>query len=314
MGLSDRNYYRPSGLGGFRFFPPVIKGLLIVTTVAFIFQLIINNLSFSGVPGWYYLDRYFALNPIIGVDPAGRAFNFQIWQLITYQFMHGGFWHIFFNMLLLWMFGIEIENLWGSKKFLVFYLLSGIGGGLTQVFISPLISNFAAFTIGASGAVFGVMIAFGMTFPNRYIFMIFPPIPIKAKYLIAFLVVFEYLSVGNANEPIAHLVHLGGAFTAFVFILYDRRHNVNYDRLFKKAKNIFNQPVKKKYPFRAPLDNLKNKDAVEDAEFYEINEKKKKKDITQDEIDRILDKISKSGYQNLTDEEKKTLFEASKRK
>ncbi len=313
MSLYDRDYYRPTSFGGFHLFPPVIKNLLIINVVVFFFQFIFGNLSFNGIPGDYILNRYFALNPISGIDPLGQPYNFQIWQLITYQFMHGGFWHIFFNMLMLWMFGMEIENIWGGQKFLIYYLLCGIAGGLSQAFISPLLGHYAAYTIGASGAIFGVMIAFGMMFPDRYIFLIFPPIPMKAKYLIGFLVVFEYLSVGNASEPVAHLAHLGGAFAGFVFILYDRKKGINFYRLSALLRSLFQPKPKSKRPanFRKPV--YRDEDSIVDADFYEINDEDEF-EITQEEIDRILDKISQSGYQNLTEREKRILFEASKRK
>jgi len=118
------NYYRPRGYGGgFFSFPPVIKNLLIINGVVFFIQLLMNNFTFGGYPAWYLMNKWFALNPISGLDAAGNPFNFQVWQLITYQFMHGGFWHIFFNMFILWMFGASIEDIMGSRKFLIFYLL-----------------------------------------------------------------------------------------------------------------------------------------------------------------------------------------------
>ncbi len=117
MALYDRNYYKPGGFGGFSFFPPVIKNLLIINVVVFFLQIIMEQITFQGYPGWYVINKWFALNPIHGMDAAGKEFNFQIWQLITYQFMHGGFSHLLFNMFGLWMFGMEIENMWGSKKF-----------------------------------------------------------------------------------------------------------------------------------------------------------------------------------------------------
>lgn len=306
MGLDSRDYYRPSGFGGFSFFPPVIKNLLIINVGVFILQMIFDNLSFSGVPGWYILNRYFALNPISGVDQAGVPYNFKIWQFLTYQFMHGDFTHILFNMFLLWMFGMELENIMGSKKFLIFYLLCGFGAGLFQIFLSPLFSESLAPTIGASGAVFGVMIAFAMFFPDRYIFLYFL-IPIKAKYLIAFLVLIEFLSV---NEPtlVAHLAHIGGAVTGFIFILMDRKYDFRFENLFR----LLHKPktYKSSARFRKPSFS---KD-IEEADFYDISSSKDEEEITQEEIDRILDKISQSGYQNLTEREKKILFEASKKK
>ena len=149
MSYDSRDYYKPSGFGGFTFFPPVIKNLLIINVAVFVLQMLFDMISFGNIPGGYILNHYFALNPI--------GDNFQIWQLITYQFMHGSFTHIFFNMFILWMFGIEIEQLMGSQKFLFFYLLCGVGAGIFQTVIPPILGSGVAPTIGASGAVFGVM-------------------------------------------------------------------------------------------------------------------------------------------------------------
>lgn len=306
MGLDSRDYYRPSGMGGFTFFPPVIKYLLITNGAVYFLQMISNNLIISGERGEAWLTYLFALNPL------GERFNFEIWQLLTYQFMHGSFSHILFNMFALWMFGMEIEHIMGSKKFLTFYLLCGVGAGLLQLFLSPLISGGLGYTIGASGAVYGVMIAFAMYFPDRYVFIYFL-IPIKAKYLIAILVIFEFMSVQDPTL-VAHLAHIGGAITGVIFILLDRRNESkrrNIFSSFKKTGNSFSsggfQNVFKKNPFKQA--------DVEDAKFYDINSSRKEEDtVTQDEIDKILDKISQSGYQNLSDREKKILFEASKKK
>ncbi len=321
MGYYNRDYYRPTGFGGFSFFPPVIKWLLIINFAVFFIQQIVQNIMFGNIPGWYVLNHYFALNPIVGFDRFGEPYNFQIWQLITYQFMHGGFAHIFFNMLMLWMFGMEIENIWGSRKFLVFYLTSGIGAGLTQVLFSPILSGALAPTIGASGAIFGVMIAFGMMFPNRYIFVYFL-IPMKAKYLIAFLMAIEVFSIGGMSF-VAHLAHIGGAVTGIIFILLDRKYHFNFDRIFDSLSNITKPRPRTKNPFGKKNSGAANfrkpfrpAQKVEEAEFYDINQSNNvnPNDVTEEEIDRILDKISKSGYQNLTEREKKILFEASKKR
>ncbi len=304
MSYYDRDYYRP-GNYGFSFFPPVIKGLLITNGIVFLLQTLFENITFGGVPGWYYINRYFALNPLTGYDQALQPYNFQIWQLITYQFMHGGFSHILFNMFMLWMFGMEIENIWGSKKFLIFYIICGIGAGLFQSVLPILLSLDSAPTVGASGSVFGVMIAFAMFFPDRYIFLYFL-LPIKAKYLVAFLVVIEFLSVGNMSF-VAHLAHIGGAVTGFLFVLFDKQYNFNFDKLFNSNRSKRNV----NYNFRRPINN--NYPNVEEAEFYDIH-KNDEEEVTQEEIDRILDKISQSGYNNLTDREKRILFNASKKK
>ena len=225
--------------------------------------------------------------------------------------MHAGFTHILFNMFFLWMFGMEIENIMGSKKFLIFYLTSGVGAGLFQLLISPLISPGAVgATLGASGAVYGVMIAFAMFFPDRYIYLYFL-IPIKAKYLIAFLIIFEFMSVGD-QSIVAHLAHIGGAITALIFILADRRNHFNFDNIFAKFKKHDQHNVNSGY-FGRPSFSAKQDD-IQEAKFYDIKSSDKSDDITQADIDAILDKISQSGYQKLTEREKRILFEASKKK
>ncbi len=311
MGLDSRDYYKPSGFGGFSFFPPVLKKLLYANGIVFFIQLIAQMFVYGYTSGGrtvsyeYVLTEYFALNPISGSD---NQFSFYIWQLLTYQFMHANFTHILFNMFMLWMFGMEIENIMGSKKFLIFYLACGFGAGLLQLFLSPLFEGGMGPTIGASGAVFGVMIAFAMYFPDRYVFIYFL-IPVKAKYLIAFLVLLEFMSVGE-QSIVAHLAHIGGAITALFFILYDRRNRISTGNVFgslKRSANNFSNSSFRNVFKSQPKD-------VEDAKFYDINGPKKNDVVTEAEIDSILDKISKSGYQNLTDREKKILFEASKKK
>ncbi|RPI73690.1 MAG: rhomboid family intramembrane serine protease [Ignavibacteriales bacterium] len=299
------NYYRPSGFGGFSFFPPVIKNLLIINAAIFFVQILGDSIAVSkGVSLSSAIIKYFALIPL-GVFADA---SFYPWQLISYQFLHGGFGHIFFNMFALWMFGMEIENTWGSKKFLYYYLLSGIGAGLCHLFISPLLGGGLAPTIGASGAVYGVLIAFGLMFPNRYIFLYFF-IPVKAKYLITFLILMEFMLVDSANSSVAHLAHLGGALTGFIFILFDKKTPVLLKDIFQKRPSF--RSSKPFNPLGGFADKFKKKEEnIQDAEYYEVKEEDK---VTQEEIDRILDKISQSGYQNLTEKEKKILFQASKK-
>ena len=313
---NDRDYYRPTGFGGFSFFPPVIKNLLIINGIVFIVNnLLLANLVVGGIPAELIITRYFALIPLSGVDLMRNMVTGEIirasfypWQLVTYLFLHGGFWHIFMNMFFLWMFGMEIENLWGSKKFLLFYLLCGVGGGILQLLVQLLAGYETAPTIGASGAVFGVMVAFAMLFPNRYIYIYFL-IPVKAKYLIAFLIVIEFLSVGQPSL-IAHVVHIGGSLVAFLFIMFDKESPFS----FKRFVGTIKRPAFGSTHSGGFRKKIYNKPDVEDADFYEIkNHKDENLNVSQEEIDRILDKISQSGYQNLTDREKKILFEASKK-
>ncbi len=318
MGLDSRDYYRPSGMSGFSFFPPVLKYLLITNGVVYFIQLISQMFIYAYSTGGqavtyeYLLMKYFALNPLFSGGIYSDSPSFYFWQLITYQFMHGSFTHILFNMFMLWMFGMEIEHIMGSKKFLIFYLVCGLGAGIFQLLLPPLLSEAVGPTIGASGAVFGVMIAFAMYFPDRYVFVYFL-IPIKTKYLMAILVVIEFMSVGN-QSVVAHLAHIGGAITGVILILIDRRNEFKRKNIFssfKKSSNNFSaggfQNTFRKNPFKQA--------DVEDAKYYDINNNQKTEEqVNQEEIDKILDKISQSGYQNLSDREKKILFEASKKK
>jgi len=307
-------YYRPSGFGGFSLFPPVIKNLLIINVAVFFFQTLGERISVgNGFTLENIFMEYFALIPLEGLNIGTLGnqviqWNFLPWQLISYQFLHGDFGHIFWNMFILWMFGMEIENYWGSKKFLIYYLLSGIGAGLCHLFISPLIGGGLAPVIGASGAIFGVTIAFAMIFPNRYIFLYFF-IPIKAKYLIGFyLIAYNLLPLLYGEQSnIAHLAHLGGALTGFIFILLDKNTHVVFKDLFTRSSYRTTKPFN---PLGGLTDKFKKKEQVQDAKYYEI---KDEDEVTQEDIDRILDKISQSGYQNLTEKEKKILFQASKK-
>lgn len=298
-------YKRPSMFGGFSFFPPVIKYLLISNIAIFIFQyFIFAAVKVGGVPLSAYFMHYFALNPI-GI----KEFPFYPWQLLTYLFMHGNFWHLFMNMFALWMFGMELENIWGSKKFLMYYLICGVGAGLSNLLIAPLFSNVMLPTIGASGSVYGILVAFGMLFPNREIFLYFL-FPIKAKYFVIIYMLIELFSVGS-NTGVAHLAHLGGGLVGFIYLLLTRNNINELFRFNKKPKvsskrptNIYSNRYYEKY-------NTGSEEDINDAEYYV--KKSGENEISQEKIDEILDKISKEGYKNLTEEEKRILFEASKK-
>ncbi len=300
-------YYRPAGFGGFSFFPPVIKNLLIINAAVFFVQVLGGQISVgNGQSLENVIIKYFALIPIDGIGNGFVHWSFYPWQLITYQFLHGGFGHIFWNMFALWMFGMEIENYWGSKKFLYYYLLSGIGAGLCHLLITPFLGGGNAPTIGASGAIYGVLIAFALIYPNRYIFLYFF-IPVKAKYLIAFFIILQIMLVDDLSSGVAHLAHLGGALTGFIFIMLDKKTPIDLKNIFRKKTFRTSKPFN---PLGGITDKFKKKEDVEEAKFYEV---KDENEVTQEDIDRILDKISQSGYQNLTEKEKKILFQASKK-
>ncbi len=196
--------YSFGGFGGFGVFPPVIKNLLIINVLVFLGQFLVDQL----------LMTWFALWPLSN--------GFQLHQLVSYGFLHGGFGHLFFNMFALWMFGGQIENTWGSRRFLIYYGVCVIGAGLVQL-LSTYLSGGNWPTIGASGGVFGILLAFGMMFPNQRIMLIFPPIPIKAKYFVIGYGLLELFYVSSGLQPgVANLAHLGGMAAGFILILYWR--------------------------------------------------------------------------------------------
>ncbi|MCH8494648.1 MAG: rhomboid family intramembrane serine protease [Balneolales bacterium] len=198
-----------SGLGAPSVFPPGVKHLLIVNILFFIAQ---------GTPViGMYLEGLFVLYPPmfgIGFIPLEPGV-FYPWQLITYMFLHGNFSHILFNLFALWIFGQQIEAMWGTKRFVTYYFLCGIGAGILHMIVAPNP------VIGASGGVFGILLAFGMLFPNREIFLLFPPIPIKAKYLVIGYGAFELFNgVFSTMSGVAHFAHLGGMLVGFILIRY----------------------------------------------------------------------------------------------
>lgn len=291
-----RNYYRPSMLGGFSFFPPVIKWLLIANAGVFLLMMFLGSFKLDGVPLGYFLTEYFALLPL--------GSGFLPWQLITYQFMHGGFWHLFFNMFFgLWMFGMEVEHMWGSRKFLFFYLMCGVVAGIAQLILGPILER-PTIVVGASGAVYGVLVAFGMMFPDRYIYLYFL-IPVKVKYFVMVLIALGLFSIGTPTD-VANLAHLGGALAGYLYVLYDRKR-LPFDNVVRKVNRWWDS-----YSVKQPGSEESTEPG--ETKIYDIRDGRtsENQDI-QKRIDEILDKIGRGGYQSLTEEEKKILFDASKK-
>ncbi len=198
--------------GGFSFFPPVIKTLLISNGIVFLLLHLFRGFTLEGMPLYPVINSWFALMPL------GQGF--LPWQLITYQFMHWDFWHLFFNLVFgVWMFGMEVEHMWGSRKFLNYYLTCGVVAGLAQLLLSPIFEPTLAPTVGASGAVYGVMVAFAMMFPDRLIYFYFL-IPIRVKYFVMFIIVLGVFSVGGPSN-VANLAHLGGALAGYIYLMVD---------------------------------------------------------------------------------------------
>ncbi len=293
------NYQRPNFFGGFQFFPPVIKGLLVANAAVFLGMMFLGNFRIGEFHFEQFIFHSFALWPL------GSGFDF--WQLFTYMFMHASFTHILFNMLALWMFGMELEHVWGSRKFFIYYLLCGFGGGLANLLVAPMFTSVGP-TVGASGAVYGVLLAFGMMFPERPIYIYFL-LPIKAKYFVVMYMAFEIFSVGSM-DGVAHFAHLGGALVGFIYLLSD---GYRFNGLYGSSKeNIFSKMYS---PFRNAPSRQDDYSQVRNAKIYDIDSYRTKEDQsgTQKQIDEILDKINRNGYQSLSEDEKKILFEASKK-
>ena len=193
--------------------------------------LVANGLMFALQQFNMPLTRYFlALWPITGAPTATYAEFIQYWpmapapfapwQLLTYAFLHGNLTHIFFNMFGLWMFGRDLERLMGVQRFLIYYFTCVVGAGLVQLVVAAT-QGVAYPTVGASGGVFGILLAYGLTYPNRMVMLIFPPIPMRAKYFVLFYGLLElYLGVGGRAPGVAHFAHLGGMAFGFVLLRY----------------------------------------------------------------------------------------------
>ncbi|MEO8446380.1 MAG: rhomboid family intramembrane serine protease [bacterium] len=317
-------FNRPGFFGGFSLFPPVIKLLLVSNVAIFIiFDLLLSGFSIGSTPFEFIKLKYFALDPLSPITISGYGeIRFLPWQLFTYMFLHGGFFHLLLNMLALWMFGAELENTWGQKRFFTYYLICGVGAGLCNLLIAPLFTSVGP-TVGASGAIYGILVAFGYLFPDRNIY-IYGLIPVKAKYLVIIYMLIELFSVtGGANSGIAHVAHLGGGVVGLIYLLIFYRGssmkffgNTNFKDKFtsytSSGKRTHTQPV---------YSNGSNskKEKVSDAKFHDLNltDYKKEMDMKEksdeDRLNELLEKIGDSGYQSLTANERNELSKLSKR-
>lgn len=196
---------------------PVIKNLMIINVMVFIAQAVAPVRDFAycieGLQDMYPIDAITGFLSMWNV----RTDCFRPYQLFTYMFVHGGFMHLFFNMLTLAFLGPMVESVWGAKRFTIFYTVTGIGAGLFNIFVDTVfgLGSFGTM-VGASGAIYGVLMAYGMLFPNMEIMLLIPPIPIKAKYLVFVLGGMTFLL--DRSGSVAHFTHLGGIIFAFILI------------------------------------------------------------------------------------------------
>jgi len=233
--------------------PPVVKNLIIINVIMLLatYVLSLRGFDLANILGLHYF----------------KSPDFEPYQLITHMFMHGGFLHLLFNMFALWMFGRVLENVWGPKRFFIFYFVTGLGAAIFYSFVNYIEFQYIASkltpevvqdimahgadilnqgqnyvgqagklnsilnvpTVGASGAVFGILLGFGMLFPNTELMLLFPPIPIKAKYFVAGYGAIElYSGLTNSGGNIAHFAHLGGMLFGFIMIKYWNSHTNNF--------------------------------------------------------------------------------------
>ncbi|MBR3572551.1 MAG: rhomboid family intramembrane serine protease [Bacteroidales bacterium] len=340
-------------MGGFNILPPGVKNLLIINILAFFATFVFLKTGQAD------------LTELFGLHFPG-ATNFHVWQFVTYMFMHANFSHIFFNMFALWMFGAAVENTWGTKRFLIYYFITGLGAALVHYLITffqihPMLTLLNQFLdspsletyrylaenakdirfhdmlsnnlmvlqqnpgsldeivsitanakaqyldsfniIGASGAVYGVLLAFGMLFPNDYIYLYFM-LPIKAKWFVIIYGVIELVTGLSTSDGVAHFAHLGGMLFGIVVILLWRRNERNHNGWIMPEKEKTFRLRRKKDKYYVSTESGRPL-SDEDYNAKRLEEKK--------ETDRILDKISKGGYESLSSEEKDFLFRQSQK-
>ena len=200
--------------------PNVIFALLIINGLMFALQQLNPPFPRFFLALWPIADGlYPTYEQFVAAYPRLAA-PFQAWQLLTYGFLHGDIIHIAFNMFMLWMFGRELELLMGSKRFLIYFLTCVVGAGVVQLIVAATQGSIYP-TVGASGGVFGLLLAFGMTFPNRMIMLMFPPIPMKAKYMVIVFGLLElYLGLSGGAPGVANFAHLGGMLFGFLLLRY----------------------------------------------------------------------------------------------
>ncbi len=207
----------PARLGQADALPPVISALLIANGLMYVAELLLGEGVFDSLALWplrAHVSHGFLVPSL-----------FEPWQLVTYAFLHGGPLHILFNMYALWLFGMPMENAWGSRRFALFYFVCVIGAGITQLIVASFSGEIYP-TIGASGGVYGVLLAFGMTYPEARMLLFFPPIVLKAKWLVLIFGLFElWAGITGTEAGVAHFAHLGGMFFGLILILHWRNMN-----------------------------------------------------------------------------------------
>ena len=246
----------------------VVKKIIIINFVVFFLEIILQNTGFI---------------ELFGLSPRDVITKGYVWQIVTYMFLHGGFWHIILNMFVIWMFGSTLEAVWGGEKFLKYYFICGLGAAVLS-----FISSFNSIVIGASGAAYGILLAYAVLFPYNEIY-IWGILPVKARTLIIFFIILElYRGITRSSDHVAHIAHLGGMAAGLIYLRSDHRAW----RLRNFFKNLWDR-----FPLKIKFEH------GEEKETHYSSEK----------IDSILDKIAEKGYENLSETEKRILENYSKK-
>lgn len=298
MGFADRSYGHASrggyaGSGGFGFvLTPWVKRLLIANFAVW-FVVALGILPFA----W-------AVN-VFGFSPA--TVLRRPWSPLTYMFVHAGFWHVFFNMVALFFFGPPLERTWGSREFVRFYLVCGLGAALTSFLLIGLVGS--PLVIGASGAVFGLMLAFAMRWPDAPLY-IWGLLPVKAKYVVGFLAIMTFyatFTAGRAGGGVAHWTHLGGFVTAFVYIRFGARIETWLRSVRRRTRGL------RAHGVRGGSGSSEGRSRATRRREGPAGPRDSIGQDKLDEIDRILDKIRELGIDALTPEERDFLDTMSRR-
>lgn len=206
-----------------------------------------------------------------------------LWQPVTYMFLHGGFFHLLINMLVLWMFGTSLESAWGTKRFLTFYLICGVSAALLNVIVMP---RSPIPTVGASGAIYGLLMAFGILFPNQLIYF-WGIIPVKAKYFVIGIGAIEFLAaMSSSRSGVAHVVHLGGMLFGLLYL--------KWNDISRSLTNRSAETRQKRY-------------------IHVVADRNREREDIQKKADELLDKINRSGIDSLTESERRLLEELARK-
>lgn len=262
----------------FRNLPPAIRLLMIANIAGFLIGLIVPD-----------------MHNLFGLVPQQVLFQRWIWQPITYLFLHGNLWHLFFNLFALWMFGMPVEAQWGERDFLKYYFLCGLGAAAAHLALAP---QSGIPVIGASGSVYGLLVAFAMLYPDAVVYLYFL-IPIKAAHMALLFGAIEFFAGATGSTPgVARFAHLGGMLTGYLYIRWWWVAKVQLKALWRRASRA--EPEDEPAPRPIPRRAAKPKAAPAPAD-----------DMA--EVDRILDKILSDGLESLTDEEKGIMHKYSER-